>query len=355
MTDDILLEQKGDWGVITLNRPKALNALSWDMTKALYAALVDWQEDAAVKAVLIKGAGEKAFCAGGDIRWLCQTAGDDLAAAQGFFFDEYRTNAKIHHYPKPYVALIDGIVMGGGVGVSVHGAYRVAGDNTLFAMPETGIGLFPDVGGGYFMPRLDGGLGLYLALTGQRMKAADCVYCGVATHYTPTAQNAALEDGLLAEKLSGDDSDKTRIERVLSEFSEQPGDAPSLAEIRGEMDRLFVGPQTLDDLMAGLKQDDSAFAQKTFKTLSNMSPTSMRITFEQMRRGGTLSFDEVMRMEYRMVCRVMQGHDFFEGVRAVILDKDGAPKWHPATIEAVGASEVEAYFESLNEKELPLP
>lgn len=349
---DILFEQTGEWGVVTLNREKALNALTWDMVKAMRAQLAAWAGDPSVGAVLIAGAGEKAFCAGGDIRWLHDTAKKDPAHASEFFREEYRNNAAIFHFPKPYVALIDGVVMGGGVGVSVHGGVRVAGDATLFAMPETGIGLFPDVGGGYFMPRLEGGLGLYLALTGRRAKAADCFYAGVATHYVPSGKHSALKQALLAEEFAGGASDAIR--HVLDNYADDPAEAPSLAAERADIDRLFTGHQTLDALMTALEKDDSGFAQQTLKTLSRMSPTSLKLTFEQMKRGAALDFNEVMKMEFRMVRRVMEGHDFFEGVRAQILDKDRNPQWRPATLSDVDDADINRYFETLNDNELTL-
>lgn len=353
MTTEILFDQVGGWGVITLNREKALNALTVPMVVAMRAQLTAWAGDDQVGAVLIKGAGEKAFCAGGDIRWLHDTAKQDTASACEFFREEYQNNVSVFHFPKPYVALIDGVVMGGGVGVSVHGEYRVAGDRTLFAMPETGIGLFPDVGGGYFMPRLQGGLGLYLALTGARAKAADCTYAGVATHYVPSDKHAALEAALMGLEFAGGAEDAIR--HLLDSHSEDPADAPSLAANRAEIDRLFTGHATLVSLMAALAKDGGEFSGETLKTLSRMSPTSMALTFEQMRRGGDLSFDDVMKMEFRIVCRVMEGRDFFEGVRAQILDKDRNPKWEPATLESVSHSDIERYFDDLGAGELQLP
>ncbi len=352
MTTDILFEQTGSWGVVTLNREKALNALTWDMVKSMRAQLIAWVGDDAVKAVLVKGAGEKSFCAGGDIRWLHDAAKEDAAYASEFFREEYRNNSLIYHYPKPYVALIDGIVMGGGVGISVHGDFRVAGDATLFAMPETGIGLFPDVGGGHFMPRLHDGLGLYYALTGARAKAADCMAAGIATHFTPADKYAALETALLNVELG--EHAHADIETVLDIYAGDPGHA-GVNDLRGDIARLFQGHATLEALMSALGHDESEFAKKTVSTLARMSPTSLRLTFEQMKHGHELDFDGNMKMEFRMVRRVMEGHDFFEGVRAQILDKDRAPKWTPASLAEVNDAEIAAYFEGLGDMELMLP
>jgi len=352
LTTDIVFEQIGDWGVITLNREKALNALTWDMVKAMRAQLTAWAGDSAVKAVLVKGAGDKAFCAGGDIRWLYDAAKEDPAHALEFFREEYHNNSLIYHYPKPYVALIDGIVMGGGVGISVHGDFRVAGDATLFAMPETGIGLFPDVGGGHFMPRLDDGLGLYYALTGARAKAADCLAAEIATHYTPADKYGELEAALLKTPLS--ENSYGEVEAVLDAYAGDPGHAP-VNDMRGDIAQAFQNHETLDDLIKALEAHNSQFSKDRLKTLARMSPTSMRLTFEQMSRGGALDFDHNMKMEFRVVSRVMQGKDFFEGVRAQILDKDRDPKWSPATLGEVSDEDIARYFEGLGEAELGLP
>ncbi len=352
MTQEILFERKGGWGVVTLNRPQALNALTWGMVEAFRRELRKWEMDPAIGAVLVKGAGEKAFCAGGDIRWLAEEAKKDPKHASGFFREEYRNNAAIHHFPKPYVALMDGIVMGGGVGISVHGDFRVVGDRTLFAMPETGIGLFPDVGGGHFLPRLHDGLGLYFALTGARAKAADCMASGVATHYTPTDQIAALEAELM--ELRPNSRGHADIEAVLDRFAGDPGEAP-LNLVRQQIKGLFQGHARIKDLIAALEKDGGQFAKETLATLARMSPTSMKIAFEQMKRGHALDFDHVMQMEFRIVRRVMENHDFFEGVRAQIIDKDRNPRWSPAGLSDVSEAEVANYFEPLGAEELELP
>lgn len=350
--DNILFEQTGDWGVVTLNNEKALNALTWDMVKTMRAQLIEWSGDKSVKAVLVKGAGERAFCAGADIRWLHDNAKRDPAGASEFFREEYRVNSLIYHYSKPYVSLIDGIVMGGGVGVSVHGDFRIAGDATLFAMPETAIGLFPDVGGGHFMPRLHDGLGLYYALTGARANAADCMAAGIATHYAPADKYSELEEALLNTRLG--QHAHADIETVLDTYAGDPGRAP-VNDIRPHIARLFQGHETLGALMQALERDESDFAVETLETLSRMSPTSMLLTFEQMKRGARLDFDDNMKMEFRIVRHVMEGHDFFEGVRAQIIDKDRTPRWRPATLSDMAEKDVASYFEPLGDAELALP
>jgi len=352
LTGEIVFDRRGDWGVVTLNRPDALNALTWDMVKRLRAQLIEWERAPAVCAVLVKGAGERAFCAGGDIRWLYDNARKDPAGACEFFRVEYRLNALIHHYAKPYVALIDGIVMGGGVGVSVHGDFRVAGDRTLFAMPETGIGLFPDVGGGHFLPRLHDGLGLYYGLTGARAKAADCVASGIATHYCRTEDMPLLERELLGLSFGG--HPHADIEAVLDGYAGDPGEA-HVNQIRTALATLFAGHNNFDAFYAGLKADGHDVAGDMLRILARMSPTSLKLTFEQLKRGALLDFDETMKMEFRMVRRVMEGRDFFEGVRAAIIDKDKAPRWSPASIEGVESGAVMHYFEPLGADELVLP
>jgi enoyl-CoA hydratase/carnithine racemase len=352
MTDEIIFERIGEWGVVTLNRPETLNSLTFDMVKRMRAKLLDWERAAAVKAVFVKGAGDKAFSAGADIRKLHDDGKKDPAGTSEFFREEYRLNALIHHYVKPYVALIDGVVMGGGVGLSVHGDFRIAGDRTLFAMPETAIGLFPDVGAGHFLPRLHDGLGLYYALTGARAKAADCMAAGLATHYVPTDHAPALIRELMG--LSFGAHPHGDIEAALDGYADDPGEA-HVNDIRPALKNLFTGHPTFDHFWSALKADGHDVAGDMLRVLSRMSPTSMKLTFEQMRRGASLDFDETMKMEFRMARRVMEGHDFFEGVRAVIIDKDKNPRWSPLTVEGVSHAAIARYFEPLGVEDLVLP
>jgi enoyl-CoA hydratase len=337
MSDDILFERHGAAGLITLNRPKALNALTHGMAVDMHAQLKAWATDAAVRCVVVQGAGERAFCAGGDIRTLYDSGKAGTPYALEFYRDEYLLNAYIKHYPKPYIALISGIVMGGGVGVSVHGSHRFADETTVFAMPETGIGLFPDVGGSSFLPRLSGELGLYLGLTGARLKAADALYAGVATHFVPAAQRATLIEQLAAGN--------------LSVASTNPGPSP-LADLRGKIDTIFSAT-SVEAILERLERDGSDWALDTAATIRAKSPTATKLAFRQIREGKSKSFDDCMRMEFRMVNRVIAGHDFYEGVRATIIDKDGAPKWKPDSLAAVSDQDIDAYFAPLKE-ELPL-
>ena len=341
--DDILFEKRGAIGLITLNRPKALNALTHGMAVAMHAQLKVWATDDAVRTVVIQGAGERAFCAGGDIRALYDSGKAGTHYIFDFYRDEYLLNAYIKHYPKPYIALIRGIVMGGGVGVSLHGSHRVADESTLFAMPETGIGLFPDVGGSFFLPRMVGETGMYLGLTGARLKAGDAVGAGVATHFVP----AAKRDALLVALANGMEPDA-----ALRKFSETVEYVP-LSDHGDEIDKIFAAP-TVEAVLARLDYNGSDWALETAKTIRAKSPIATKLAFRQIREGAGLDFDDCMRMEFRMVNRVIAGHDFYEGVRATIIDKDGAPKWQPAALAEVSGADIDAYFAPLGEKELPL-
>ena len=345
MSDDaeILFERRGALGLITLNRPKALNALTRDMCVAMKAQLDAWAGDDAIKSVAIRGAGDRAFCAGGDVRALYASGRAGTPYALDFWRDEYVLDAAVKHFPKPYVAFLKGIVMGGGVGVSVHGSHRVADESVTFAMPETGIGLFPDVGGSYFLPRIRGEIGMYLALTGARLKTADCVYAGVATHCVPTAGTEVVVEKLAA----GQDPDA-----ALSGLSVDPGRTP-LIESSGDIERIFM-LDGVEAILAAAEEDGSEWARNAARTMRTKSPTSLKIAYRQIREGAKLDFDACMHMEFRIVSRVIRGHDFFEGVRATIIDKDGAPKWQPADLAQVSDADVDAYFAPLGEDELRL-
>ena len=343
MTDDVLFERRGPLGLITLTRPRALNALTRDMCVAMKAQLDEWSADEAVKTVVIRGTGERAFCAGGDIRALYDAGNSDVERAISFYRDEYRLNATIKHYPKPYVALLHGVVMGGGVGVSVHGSHRVADETVVFAMPETAIGLFPDVGGSYFLPRLPGETGMYLALTGERLKTADAVYAGLATHFVPAKER----DALLAALESG-----TNPDLVLQSFQDSPGE-PSLAAVREEIDRTF-SQDSVEGILAALDSEGSEWARNVAAGLRKKSPTSLKVTFRQLREGRHLSFDYCLRMEFRMVNRMTAGQDFREGVRALLIDKDNAPRWQPDKLSDVSGAAVDASFAPLSGGELVL-
>lgn len=339
---EILFTQEGALGHILLNRPKALNALTLDMALAMTKQLLAWADDASIQAVLVEGAGEKGFCAGGDIRALYDSGKAGTPYWYEFYSNEYRLDTLIHEFPKPFVALIDGITMGGGVGISINGQYRVATDRTVFAMPETGIGLIPDVGGSYFLPRLPGAMGMYLGLTGARLKAADCVKLGVATHYVPDVGLEDLVADLAAVEKSADVGD------VLGRYSEGITEAPS-DDIRQAVDQHFSHGSVVE-IIASLEAADDEWSAKTLAGLKTKSPTSLLVTFEQLTRGKTLTFREGISQELRCVIRIRDGHDFFEGVRAVIVDKDNAPKWKPARIEDVDPDYVAEHFANLGDQ-----
>lgn len=345
-TPEIICEKQGSAGLIRLNRPKALNALTLPMVHAMAAALDAWEHDPEVTRIVVDAEGEKAFCAGGDIRSIIELGKQgrkDIAV--GFWADEYRLNTRIKSYPKPYLSLIDGIVMGGGVGISLHGSHRIAGDRWSFAMPEVGIGLFPDVGGSYALPRLPGETGMWIALTGSRINRADAMELGIATHAVSSSDMAALKAALVAGE---------PIEAVLQRFSLPAQPAP-VNENRALIDACFSGtsvPDVLSRLEAGAGQSD--FARQTAQTIRTKSPTSLSITFRQLRLGAELTFREAMKMEFRIVSRVLDGVDFYEGVRAAVIDKDQSPRWTPSSLEDIDPEAIEAYFAPLHH-ELELP
>ena len=338
MTDEILTRVEAGLGVITLNRPKAMHALNKGMCEAMIGALLAWRDDPAVKSVLIDHAGERGFCAGGDIRMIAESGAGDASEAKAFFHAEYRLNHLLFEYPKPVTAIVDGIVMGGGVGISEPADVRIATERTTYAMPETGIGLFPDVGGGWFLPRLPGQAGVWLALTGARLKAADTVALGIHTHFTPSDQVEALKTALSA--------DPADPRAVADRFAADPGPSP-LAEHRAAIDRLFAH-DAVEDIFAALQADGSDWALKQLAILKTKSPQSMKVSLRQIRTGaGLTSFAENMAMEYRLGGRIVRTHDFQEGVRAVIVDKDNAPEWSPTDLSGVTEADLDALFAPL--------
>lgn len=349
---EVLLEVKGEAGVITLNRPKALNALNLSMVREILPRLRQWAQDPAVTRVVIKAAGEKAFCAGGDVRTLYDLGrAGNTAESLAFWREEYVLNDYIGSFPKPYVALIDGICMGGGFGLSAHGAHRVAGDKYLFAMPEVNIGLFPDVGGTHVLPRLPGAFGVFLALTGTRIRAAEAFACGLATDVVPSAAFPALEEALCA---GGD------VERIISDHRIEPG--PGAFADRAAFIADAFGRGHLAGILGALQAaaegegPHAAFATTLLTDIAGKSPTSLSLTMEQMRRGPALDLGDCLKLEFRVVNRVAAGHDFYEGVRAVLVDRDNAPQWQPATLAEVDPAVIAAHFDPIpDELELLAP
>lgn len=341
---EILFEVKDGLGLITLDRPKALNALTHGMILELEKVLPGWERDAAIKAVLLRGAGDRAFCAGGDVIGLYREMRDNPSGTlrRDFFRDEYIVNRRIYRFAKPWISLIDGIDMGGGVGLSAHGSHSVASEKFLFAMPETTIGLFPDVGGGYFLTRLAGALGTFLALTSHRLKAADALWAGIVDAHVASADMNDLQTALGVADLSGPDADR-KVDRVIARFAKDPG-MPTLPTLMLDVDRCFSA-DSVAEIVARLKAYPGEWAQKQLAALMKLSPLSMSITLEQLKRCANRSFEDTMTIEYRMAQSAMRpDHDFFEGVRALLIDKDQKPKWNPPTIEGVTRDMVEAHF-----------
>lgn len=303
--NDVLFEDIGNKGLITLNRPRALNALNLSMIEKIYPVLKVWEKEKLL--VIVKGAGGKAFCAGGDVRAVTEAGlKGNSKVGQDFFRKEYITNGLIGSYSIPYIAFIDGIVMGGGVGLSIHGKYRVATEKTLFAMPETQIGLFPDVGGSYFLPRLSGRLGYFLALTGHRLKGVDVLKAGIATHYCESSKLTELEKALL-------DSSKTEdIKNALNEFNTPPNEEFSLLPYMDKINKCFA-PGSVEDILERLEKDRSQWALDTLKLLNRMSPTSLKIAVRELDLGKQMSLQECLQMEYRLAYNCLANNEFFEG------------------------------------------
>lgn len=342
---EILFEVKDGLGLITLNRPKALNALTHGMILELEKVLPGWEKDPAIKAVVLRGAGDRAFCAGGDVTGLYREMRDNPSGTlrRDFFRDEYIVNRRIYRYAKPWISLIDGIDMGGGVGLSVHGSHSVASEKFLFAMPETTIGLFPDVGGGYFLSRLQGALGTFLALTSHRLKAADALWAGIVDAHVPSGRLNELQAALAAADLAGPDANR-KVDQVIARFAADPG-PPTLPAMMADIDRCFSA-DSVAEIEAKLKKHPGEWASKQLAALMKLSPLSMAITLEQLKRCANRSFEDTMTIEYRMAQHAMRpDHDFFEGVRALLIDKDQKPKWNPPAIEGVTRDLVDAHFQ----------
>ena len=346
MTEDVLIHKHGRVGHISLNRPKALHALTLEMCHAMSAALSQWADDDEVEAVILDHAEGRGFCAGGDIQMLRNSAlNDGGVSGRKFFHDEYRLNHQMMTYAKPIVAFMDGITMGGGVGIAMPCKYRVATENTRFAMPETGIGLFPDVGGGWHLPRLGGRLGQFLALTGARLDGAECLWAGIATHYVPSEMLAEAKARIIEKP--------GRIAGVMSEMV----GTPPKARIEENADRIrkHFASDRLEDIVASLEaaaEEGDEWAQKERDTLGTKSPQTLKVALRQLAEGEKMTdFADNMRMEYRIGSRVLLRPDFAEGVRAVIVDKDHSPKWNPPKPDEVSKELIDSIFAPLPDDE----
>ena len=343
---EILFSKTGSVGHIILNRPNALNSITENMTSAMFKILKLWLKDDNISIVVIEGASQpnlkRPFCSGGDIRMIFEGRKDPQRKfAQSFFSQEYRLNKLIYNYPKPYLSLIDGVVMGGGVGISIHGSHRVMTDRALFAMPETGIGLFPDVGATHFLPRLTGLTGLYLGLTSQRLEVADCLHLGIATHYLPSSKYSELIKDIMKEDYSRDPQSK--LDNLLEKHCKKTALAPIIKRLKN-INKTFDS-QSIEEIFENLRAKKNNWSISTLKELSQKSPTSLKVTFRQLTELSSLDFDNAMKMEYRMAIRFNFSDDLFEGIRAFIIDKDFSPVWDPGTIESVCDKVVDEYFQ----------
>ena len=336
MTNEIKSRVVGNLGHITLNRPKALNALTYAMCEEITRLLVAWEKDKNIGAVLIDGAGDRAFCAGGDVILLHDSGKAGDKRAENFWRIEYALNELIHRYSKPYITLIDGFVMGGGVGLSVHGRLRIAGNSTMFAMPETGIGYFPDVGGTYFLPRLGIEYGQWLGLTGARLDAGQSCHVGVANAYVPSAKHGDLIEALGAAKLDGSDA---AVANVMIDFVQ----TPPVCELIPRAVKCFGG-KTVPAILRALDEDGSEWAQKQAINIRRKSPLAMSVTFEALRRGAKMNFREVMAQELDISLNFLKTQDFYEGIRAQLIDKDRNPKWSHESVSHVTEPQVQRLF-----------
>ena len=331
--EDVLVSVRNGVGILTLNRPKAINSLNDAMVAGISEALHAWADDDSIHTVLLTGAGERGLCAGGDVVALYHSAKADDGAAQRFWWDEYLLNAYIGGYPKPYVALMDGIVMGGGVGVASHGSVRIATDTTKMAMPEVGIGFIPDVGGTYLLSRAPGALGLHAALTGAPFSGADAIAMGFADHYVPHDKLADF-----AETVVNDG-----VDNALAIYATEPPTSP-LLEQRGWIDECYAG-DTVADIIAALRGHDEQSAHAAADLIATRSPIALSVTLEAVRRAAELAtLEDVLRQEYRTSCASVKSHDFVEGIRAQLVDKDRNPQWSPVSVAAVTPADIEAYF-----------
>jgi enoyl-CoA hydratase len=342
MTEDVLTLVQGKIGRIRLDRPKALHALTREMCSAMIAALLDWRTRSEVEAVMLDHAEGRGFCAGGDVVMIARSGAGDGSEARAFFHEEYRLNHLLFTYAKPTIAFMDGITMGGGVGISQPCRYRIATENTRFAMPETAIGLFPDVGGGWYLPRLPGRVGVFLALTGARLDGAECLELGLATHYIPSLALDELKAEIVAEP--------QRLEALLDEYGAPPPPA-RIAANRERIDRLFAADD-YEAILAALETDGSDWAKAELATLRTKSPQACKVSLRIVYDGARVQdFAHEMKQEYAVASRVVQRHDFVEGVRALLIDKDNQPHWDPPTPEGVTQHLIDTIFAPLPEGE----
>lgn len=336
----------GAIGEIVLNRSQVLNSINLSMVHAIYHQLQTWATSNAIKAVVIRAVEGRAFCAGGDIRQTYEQAKSQDIKAINFFRDEYQLNRLIYHFPKPYIAFLNGITMGGGVGISIHGSHRIATEHLMFAMPETGIGFFPDVGGTYFLPRLPGQLGYYLGLTGARLQSDDCVALGIAQHKVAAQSLPALLKELINQPFKHEA--KTSVSEIIEQFSTPTQTSPLLQE-KEEIDNCFSG-KTMEAIMQALQNAKHTICKESLTTLSKKSPTSLKVTLRALNEGRYLEFDACMKQEFRLASHFLESRDFQEGIRAAIIDKDQNPHWQPETLDKVKEPDIAKFFAPLAEE-----
>jgi enoyl-CoA hydratase len=348
---DLIARKEGSLGVIRLNRPKAINAVTLEMFHDIDKALDAFEKDPAVAVILLEGAGDRGLCAGGDIRALWESSKVKGDLGKILWRDEYILNARIKKFPKPYVAFMDGIVMGGGVGLSAHASHRVVTDKTKLAMPEVGLGFFPDVGGTWLLSHSPGEIGTYFGLTGQTMNGPDAIHAKFADAVVPSAKLPALREALTKVALGATSAD---VDKLIEGFSTGEKAGPVAAQ-EAKIDALFSHDR-MEDIVAALQRDGSDFAQATLKALSEKSPRGMVVTLKLLRLARTArSLEECLVCEYRAALEVFASDDFREGVRAAVIDKDRSPKWSPSRIEDVTPAMVAPYFAEIGADELKFP
>jgi enoyl-CoA hydratase len=349
---EILFEQQGGLAVATLNRPEALNAVNLTMFRAFEPRLSEWGRDPGVRALLLRGAGDRAFCAGGDVRAIYQARGRPLVRGEytfDMFREEYLFIQRLHRFSKPRIALAHGITMGGGAGLAINGTFRVATETTAIAMPEVFIGSIPDVGATRFFNSCPGRIGLYLALTGTRVGAADALYCGFATHYVPQDRLAPLTAALGEVEWRGGE-ESAQAGAVLARFNRTPGEA-TLPALLPAIDRCF-GKGSVEAIVAALRREQGAWAEQALTAMQRASPLSLKLTFRQLSLGVGMEIEAALALEFRIIQNLLTEDDFYEGVRAVVVDKDRKPRWRFSSLAEVSEDEVERHFASLGEREL---
>lgn len=331
----------GKIGSITLNRPSALNAISAEMVVAISRKLHAWAEDDEIFAVIVQGAGERAFSAGGDLKELYYAGKENRELAMPFFREEYRLNEYINKYPKPYIPLLHGFTMGGGLGLSVHGSHVVVAETTKLAMPETRVGLYPDTGASHFLSRCPNHIGMYMGLTSNTIDYNDAIFCGLAEYIVPYNKFTDLVTALCATDLR--DNAHLMVTRTIEQFKVAPGDSAIAAQAQ-QIETIFNKP-SVEEIFAALEQDNNTWTAEQLATLQQRSPTSLKITHRSINTGANLDISECMEMEFNLTTRVLEGHDIYEGIRAVLIDKSHAPKWQPARIQDVSDADIAKMFE----------